>query len=331
MSTDSATQLTTRDLPLAIVTALLALMTVAPLLAWVYGLGRFSQWFLLVTLPSFVALAGIVVYASRAPRQARLRRALALGTLGGLVGTVGYDLVRVPLLLFGLRVLAPIESYGILLLDASSSNPFTGLAGWGYHFVNGICFGIAYAVLFLGRRWWWALVWAMVLETATVVTPFAAAYGLSGKWGLIALAYAAHIPYGMALGWFTERPEEVDRRLGGHSSRYALAAVGAVAVFLVVWHRPWPPYETTDAATISDGRLVPRWLRVPVGGCADITNDDDRSYEIDGADGTPQIGAGATVTVCFSDDGVHRLKLSGTGFTGGFVIVDPELSGAQSP
>ena len=74
------------------------------------------------------------------------------------MGTIGYDLFRLPFVASGLRVLAPIDSYGVLLLDAHTSSPLSGFAGWVYHFSNGIGFGIAYAAVALGRRrWYWAV------------------------------------------------------------------------------------------------------------------------------------------------------------------------------
>ena len=38
---------------------------------------------------------------------------------------------------------------------------------------RGIGFGIAYAMLAPRRHWRWGVAWALLLETATVVTPFA--------------------------------------------------------------------------------------------------------------------------------------------------------------
>ena len=64
-----------------------------------------------------------------------------------------------------------IQSFGILALNANSSSPATDWAGWSDHFLNGIGFGIAYAMVALGRRWAWGILWGCTLETLTLLTP----------------------------------------------------------------------------------------------------------------------------------------------------------------
>ena len=248
---------------------------VASLLAWVFGLGRFSVWFWWVSAPGIVALAVLGVVVGRRGTDPRLHTALVAGTVGGLIGTAGYDLFRLPFAFAGYRLLAPIDSYGVLLLGAPSSSALTGFAGWAYHVSNGVGFGIAYAVVALGRRWWWGVGWAMVLETATVLTPFVDTYALRGRWGLIAVAYAAHVFYGVPLGRWVERAEERVGQLREDTTRRpALLALALVLVGLLAWHQPWAGTSTT-AAVVRQGRLVPRWLHVPVDACRTVRNEDD--------------------------------------------------------
>jgi hypothetical protein len=277
----------------------------------VYGLGRFAVWFRLLAAPAVLLLAGIALAASRpASPYRRLRVALVVGTVGGLVGTIGYDLFRVPFVAGGLRLLAPIDSYGVLLLDDLTSSPLSGFAGWAYHFSNGIGFGIAYAAVALGRRWWWGVGWALVLETASVVTPFADSYGLRGRWGVIAIAYAAHVPYGLAIGWAAQRGDALVAQLAEVSRRSTVYALGALLAFLVVWHQPFYGGGAVAATTVEDGRFTPQWMRVPVGGCVTIRH-----------------GPGESEQRCFDDEGVHRVRLGDRPYSGGFVIADPEMTG----
>jgi len=304
----------------------LPLLCVSPLLAWVAGLGAFSTWAVLLGIPAVLVTAGLGWRECRRRPVGRLGVAVTAGFFGGLLGTVGYDLFRVPFLAFGLRLLAPIDSYGVLMLDARASNGLTGLAGWSFHFANGICFGIAFAVVALGRRWWWALVWAMVLETATVVTPFAETYGLRGREDLILIAYLAHVPYGVVLGLLVEHGEATYRRVHEVTKWPIAATLGVLAGVLLLWLRPLPPYGTDASTEIVDGRLSPAWLRVAPGGCASIRNTDEKPYVLRGADGQPLVRAGQVRIVCFSDEGVHRVRTSERAFSGGFVIVDPEPS-----
>lgn len=306
--------------------AVLALLNVAPLLAWTSDLGSFAAWFRYLTVPALVGVVAIAVVAHRTPAFERLRLVLVLGAVGGLIGTIGYDLFRIPFVLGGRQVLAPIESYGVLLLDARASSPLTGFAGWTYHFANGICFGIAYAAVGLGRSKWWAVGWSLVLETATVVTGFATYYNLTGKWDVIAIAYAAHVPYGLALGYLTERPLEMRAKLD-EVGRWAVPAMfAALLVFLVAWHRPAPADDPSGERVLAEGtRFTPRWVRFPVDGCTTVVNPGDEDLVLTGPLGDPTVPAGGEAPACFDDKGIHRIRVADEAWSGGFVIVDPTL------
>ena len=310
--------------------------SVASLLAWVFGLGRFSVFFWTLSAPSIVALAAVGAWlgSTTDERWRRLRTAMVAGTIGGLIGTAGYDLFRLPFHLAGYRLLAPIDSYGVLLLGASGSSPLTGFAGWAYHVSNGVGFGIAYAVVASGRRWWWAVGWAMILESATVLTPFVDTYALRGKWGVIAIAYAAHVFYGLPLGRWVERADERLAQLRDDTTRRpATIALGAVAVGLLAWHQPWSGLaslgDPVPVPSVREGRLVPRWVHVPVDGCLALENLDGSAYSVTGtglAGTAVELPRRGTVDVCFPEAGVHRIRTSAKPDAGGFVIVDEELS-----
>ncbi|MFD0277292.1 hypothetical protein ACFVHB_25760 [Kitasatospora sp. NPDC127111] len=321
-----------RDGTLTAVCAVLGLLPVAPLLAWAYGLGPFAVWFWAVTVPSLAVLAVIGVATGRSARHHRLHTALVAGTVGGLLGTFAYDLFRLPFLLPGYRLFAPIDSYGVLLLGADSSSSWTGLCGWLFHFGNGIGFGIAYGVVARGRRWYWALAWGVAIETMVVATPVAGVYALRGT-GLLAIAYGGHLAYAVPLGVLVADPERTSRRLrelGTHSTAYALLGV---LVALVVWQRPYPtpgPVRAGEqvapgpSAVVVNGRFSPQWLRVPPNGCVSLRDDDAATYALSWA-GTPQgprLEPGDTTRVCFADPGVVRVRTSALPYSGGFVIVD---------
>ncbi|MFE5587363.1 hypothetical protein [Kitasatospora sp. NPDC056531] len=312
--------------------AFLGLLPVTPVLAWAYGLAPFAVWFWSVTVPSLALLAAIGVATARRPRLGRLHRALVVGTVGGLIGTVGYDLVRVPFVLAGVRLFAPIDTYGVLALGAASSDPRTGLLGWAFHFSNGIGFGISYAVLASGRRWQWGLAWGLMIETLAVASPVAGVYALRGA-GLIAIAYAGHLAYGAPLGLLVADPGRSVRRLrevGPHSTAYALLAVLLV---LVAWQRPFGTPALVRAgervasgpsALVLDGRFHPQYLRVPAHGCVSLYNGDQVSYTLPAAVGSPRLERGSTTAACFASGGnaVLRVRTSAQPYAGGFVIVD---------
>ena len=320
--------------PERVALSFLALLSVAPLLAWVFGLGSFVIWYWFVTVPALVLLAMAIGWLTRGGRRPDLAVLVSTGLVGGLLGTIGYDLVRVPFALGGLRLLAPIDSYGLLIAGAEGSDGWTGLAGWAFHFTNGICFGIAFAVMAPRRNVvWWAVAWAMVLETATIATPFFERYGLAGKPWLVVIAYGAHVAYGVPLGLLCRDPASTYRKLGEIVPRAALVSLAVTALALVAWHRPWTtPADIRDgeavapgpSAVVRDSDFSPLWLRVAEGSCVQLRNDDDERHSID----KPKtvLEPGAVTEVCIDGDGVHRLKIDGEARSGGFVLVDPEAS-----
>lgn len=313
--------------------ALLALLPVAPLLAWVYGVGPFALWCRAVTLPALVLLVALCAWARRDSADPELARLIRVGAIGGLLGTAAYDVVRIPVELTGRKVFAPIDSYGVLLMNARSSDAWTGIAGWAFHTTNGVCFGIAFAVVASRRPVPWAIAWAMILESVAVFSPFARQYGLTGKWDLIAIAYGAHVAYALPLGWAARDPVLFDRRLDEITPFAATGMLVAAGVALVLWQHPWTTPADDRAgervaagasAVIRGGDFHPVWLRVPAGGCATVRNDDDASHRL--GDVGVVIAGGTTARVCPEGDGLHRLKLDGTPNTGGWVIVDRELA-----
>ena len=316
--------------------AIAACSSVLPLLAWVAGVASFQAVALVVALPMLLGLLGVTAWMDRTGRWPETRSAILAGALGGALGTVAYDLVRVPFVyLLGLQLLAPIDSYGVLLTGASTSSGLTMFAGWMYHFTNGIGFGIAYAVVASRRSWRWGIVWALFLESVAVFSPFAARYGLVSDgaiaWLPIALAYGAHLPYGAIVGVFGQRAPEVAVTARGWVRAPVLVAIVAIGMVIAVLTRPLVPDADWDrgtavaegpSAVILGGSLVPAWLRVPVGGCATVENGDATAATLS-TGGT--IEPGATAEVCGSRHGTTRVRVNEVPFAGGWLLVDPTL------
>jgi hypothetical protein len=163
-------------------------------------------------------------------------------------------------------------------------------------------------------------VWGLVLETATIATPFADSYAIRGKWDLIAIAYAAHLAYGVPLGvvvqraarWDVQRPLPVP----------LWVPLAALAVALVLWLRPTPSIPDRPATDIVDGRFVPEWVRISPGECADVRNTDAERHA---SERIGTIEAGAPGEVCEDEVGVHRVEVDpDEPYSGGFVLVDDD-------
>ncbi|MFI5891452.1 hypothetical protein ACIA5D_15215 [Actinoplanes sp. NPDC051513] len=305
---------------------LLAGGSIAALLADLYGVAPMAPVFWFVSVPTMAVLA----VAASLPRVDRdLRTRIRVGTVAGVLGVIGYDVVRIPFALAGQRVFAPIESYGLLIADASSSSGLTSTLGWLYHLSNGVTFGIAYVAIAARRPWPLGVVWALLLETVAVLSPFAARYGLSGHLVPIAIAYLAHVFYGYPLGRLGHDLDGTEDALRGFG-RHTVSVTLVVAVAVIVgWHRPWhvPPTEREAARLSQDGvpativrsdRFEPEWLRIRAGGCVLIDNRSGRAYSTTAG----SLPAGVAGTLCFDQPGVHRIRLGTRPYSGGFVYVD---------
>lgn len=316
------------DVAMRLLLAVLGMLSVVPLLAWVYDLGPFHVWFWTVAAPGAVALLGIAVWASTRKTGSDVHKLLSVALLAGLVGTLAYDLFRVPFVVVGgLRLLSPIESYGVLLVNTSASSGLTDFAGWSYHFSNGVGFAVTYAALARGRHWVWGVVWAMILETGTLVTPFANDYDLAGKWDVIAIAYAAHIPYGMALGLLLQRYRSTFGVFHESARRPGRWALASTIVVLALWLQPWQSHRpdflaSSDQAAIVNETMHPEFVRIAPRDCFSLFNADDVAYLLDQPSNRPMIDSNTSAPVCFDVTSVVRLRVTGRPFDGGFVIID---------
>lgn len=318
---------------LAAVVLLAGLGSVAPLLTWVYGLGPFSTWFWLQAVPGLIAIGAIYAWSGRRGNRPSLTIAIAAGILGGVLGTILYDVSRLPFLAVGYRLFAPISSYGVLMIDATHSDRLTETLGWFYNFANGTAFGVAYAMLGLGRRWWWAIPWALWLETMTVVTPYAGVYGLAGKPDVIAIAYGAHVFYGAGLGFVCERAA----RWTDASKAYLPPgrSLVAVVIALVLLVQPWMGDADAAAAAalpgpavvVRDGSFHPEWTRIAPGTCVRVVNGDAVAYTLPG--GAAGLPAAGEVRYCPAGGGIQRVQLSGVPYSGGFIVVDSAMPPAS--
>jgi hypothetical protein len=303
--------------------------SIAALLAEVYGVADMAVVGRYITLPGLVGLAilgsGQVL---RMPGAEEFRRRLRVGAVAGVIGTLGYDLFRIPFALAGRRLFAPIDSYGLFLVDGQLSSSWSDTVGWLFHLSNGVTFGTAYALVMARRHWAWGVLWGLILESAIVLTPFRERYNLH-DWTAIGIAYAAHIPYGFAVGWMCQHLDEQDRNLRQALRYPVVATVGAAALAIVLWQHPWNDTEARELAhqltdeagqvvlVVDTDALAPEWSRVDTGGCVLVENRGTNRFETAFGAVEPQ----ARSELCFPEAGVIRLRLGDRPYSGGFVDV----------
>jgi len=160
-----------------------------------------------VSLPALVVVVAIGVWAQRVARQPFFNR-LAVGVIAGFIATLAYDGVRLaiqetaPLDYDGFR---SINIFGSLILSKPETALDARIAGWTYHFWNGISFGVMYALVAGPARWYWGLAWGMALEMMMIgIYPVAFAIQRSDP-AFLAISMTGHAAYGAVLGLLAER------------------------------------------------------------------------------------------------------------------------------
>lgn len=234
------------------------------LLGFLYGIAPMHWLGVGLLLPSMAWLLGSWWWAARGGDEA-LAEAFWIGSVGGLWGTLGYDLIRVPLHFLGLNPFAPIRSYGMYLTNAPESLWWSDLAGALYHFSNGWSFGVMYALVMRGRHVGWAVVFALVLETFAYGTAYGTVYGLRTAPMVLAIAYFAHLYYGLPLGWVVADPARARAAWQTPWKRAVTAALTVSVIAVLVGGWPRHAEQRPGRLHASEATLTPGWLRVPVG------------------------------------------------------------------
>ena len=173
----------------------------------VAGIVRMPWTISFVSLPALILVIAIAVWAQRVARRPFFNR-LLVGLVAGFIATLAYDGVRwaiqetAPLDYDGFR---SINIFGSLILGKPESALDARIAGWTYHFWNGISFGVMYALVAGPARWYWGLAWGTALELLMIsIYPVAFAIQRSDP-AFLAISMTGHAAYGAVLGLLAER------------------------------------------------------------------------------------------------------------------------------
>lgn len=308
-----------------------AATSIGALLAKVWGVGSMQGFALQITLPATLLMVVLGTWCWWGG-QRRIAEDLLLGALGGLIGTLAYDVARLPFHLAGLRVFAPISAYGVWLAEASASSRYTDSLGLVYHFSNGLSFGIMYALAARGRHWFLAVLWACAIETLALVSPFGVVFALTGNVPAILIAYWGHVAYGVPLGLMVQHPAPTLRWFGAVPRP---VGVMALALFLLALAGPAldPDAASRDgrrpagAGFVIEGHaLNPDWLRLSRAGGVTFANPSDTPLRLrvktDGR--TLEIPSRGEARLEFPRGGIHQVFVEHPGRSrSSFVMVEP--------
>jgi hypothetical protein len=158
-----------------------------------------------VIIPAAILLIGAAVLIRRS-RFSRLAAAVRAGAIGGAVATLALELVRYSGFRLGFMPGNLPELMGVLLFDRFALGPSTAssLAGFAYHFWNGACLGVIFALGRFRLPNWWAVPYGIVVGIGFLLSPVVEAlgvglFGVNFGWHFAATVLTAHLAYGLAL------------------------------------------------------------------------------------------------------------------------------------
>lgn len=157
-------------------------------------------------LPSLAILI-IALAAGKALGKPWFVSSVIVGILSGILATFALEAVRE----FGFRMGWMPGSLpkllGVLITDRFLEGPslYSNFIGWAYHFWNGACFGMIYALIYGKTRWWYATIYGVSIGIMFMISPSVTAlgigyFGLQFGWGFPITVTLAHIAFGTALG-----------------------------------------------------------------------------------------------------------------------------------
>jgi hypothetical protein len=192
-----------------------------------------------------------------------------------------------------------------------------------------------YALFMRGRHWAWGLLWAFVLETIAVVTPFGVVFNIRGNIPVLVIAYAAHIAYGVPLGKAVQKWRDTHTALAQMPRVVRLTAV-AIALLLLI-HPLLSPSATAADHRAAAGvfrveglALNPDWLRIQRGQTVVLFNPQNSAVTVVLKDfgQTVIVGPGGTARTPAFPPGIHQLFVQTPDrTTSGFVVVEPVEQG----
>ena len=162
-----------------------------------------------IVLPTAAVLVGIAM-AGRGD-HARLHafsRVIVVGAVAGVLATVAYDVSR-PILRtvlgFTFDPFRAIHIFGELITGRPAGDAWAEVAGWTYHFWNGISFGMMFALVRPKGGAISGFLWAEFLQVLMMAVYPAFLKARLDDPGFLTLGIAGHGLYGIVLGVLVAR------------------------------------------------------------------------------------------------------------------------------
>lgn len=186
--------------------AALALVSLGALVSHALGWLPMVYFLTFFGVPSLLLLFLMAAYARRIDARVFLN-CLAVGVVGGLIGTLMYDGVRGLLQvsqIFDYNGFKAIHIFGSWITGRPVGTAEAAWAGWIYHFWNGLSFGVFYTLMFGRRHWTIGIAYGLVME-AGMLGLFPMFLTVSNQFDFIMLSLIGHVFYGLGLGLYAQR------------------------------------------------------------------------------------------------------------------------------
>jgi hypothetical protein len=181
-------------------------MSLAALVSHLFGILPMVFFLTYFGVPSLLLIFLLTVWARRV-EAALFLNCLAVGLAGGLVGTLLYDGARYLMrtaAIFNYDGFKAIYIFGMWISGQPVDSAAAAVAGWIYHFWNGLSFGVFYTLTFGRRHWLYGVGYGLVMELF-MLGLFPMFVQVSDRFDFIALSLIGHMFYGAGLGLVTQR------------------------------------------------------------------------------------------------------------------------------
>ncbi len=179
------------------------------------GYGTLHDLAYLAIIPAAILLA-LAWALLRKSYAAGLAALIRTGAVAGALATVALEAVRYSGFRMGFMPGNLPELMGVLLFDRFALGPTAAstLGGFAYHFWNGACFGIIFALGRFNLPVWWAVPYGAALGVGFLLSPVVQGlgvgiFGLNFGWHFAATVVTAHLAFGAAMAWVLRRDSAV--------------------------------------------------------------------------------------------------------------------------
>ncbi|GHO49875.1 DUF6789 family protein [Ktedonospora formicarum] len=134
--------------------------------------------------------------------RSELVRRVKAGVLAGLLATLLYDLSRWCIVTIFHDTFWPFDIFplfGVAIAGHALAPDVATTIGLLYHYLNGLFFAVAYAILFAPRRWWNGILWALGLE-AFMLGIYPGWLHIKALNEFVSISMVGHLTYGTVLG-----------------------------------------------------------------------------------------------------------------------------------